>query len=191
MLWPFSSTTEGGLTHIASESARSAIVLSECVDGTRCDALTAISCSLLQTLVRDCTGALLRQYAYAPVAPAALPWLYPLLEDLFVRCAARLGCRLIGIAEEARLQTYGPGGHVDWHHDAHCIVAYERKVSLSIQLSPSEAYRGGDLEFRDLELNGCDARARGSAIAFPSQAVHRVSAVIHGARSSLVAWAYG
>ena len=87
------------------------------------------------------------------------------------------------------------GGKYDWHEDifwADHHKAYHRKISMSIQLSNSFDYKGGDLEFKDIEGMDTDAmRLQGSAILFPSYLSHRVTPVTEGTRYSLVAWMEG
>ena len=87
-------------------------------------------------------------------------------------------------------------GHYDWHLDviSDGPVSYDRKLSMSIQLSPSTSYVGGDLQFYDSGSGGLPAdeiRSRGTVIAFPSFMPHRVTPVTQGKRLSLVAWMEG
>jgi predicted 2-oxoglutarate/Fe(II)-dependent dioxygenase YbiX len=81
-------------------------------------------------------------------------------------------------------------GHYTWHTDF-ADVRPLRKISVSVQLSRSEDYEGGDLEVlfsnSPLRLD----RERGSFIAFPSFMLHRVTPVTRGTRWSLVAWILG
>lgn len=81
-------------------------------------------------------------------------------------------------------------GFYDWHTDF-ADLAPNRKISITVQLSKPEDYDGGDLElFFRSPPNKMD-RSRGSFIAFPSFAVHRVTPVTRGTRWSLVAWVSG
>lgn len=81
-------------------------------------------------------------------------------------------------------------GFYDWHPDF-SEFASGRKISFSVQLSRSEDYEGGDLEllFRGQPYQA--ERARGTLIAFPSFALHRVTPVTRGTRWSLVSWISG
>jgi predicted 2-oxoglutarate/Fe(II)-dependent dioxygenase YbiX len=81
-------------------------------------------------------------------------------------------------------------GFYGWHTDF-ADIAPQRKISISVQLSRSEDYGGGDLEllFRGQPYQA--ERARGTLIAFPSFALHRVTPVTRGTRWSLVAWICG
>lgn len=89
----------------------------------------------------------------------------------------------------ARYDGDTAGGY-DWHTDFGPLEQ-TRKLSLSVQLSRSSDYLGGDLEF-DISSEPTRAgRDKGLAIAFPSFVRHRVAPVVKGARYSLVAWING
>jgi PKHD-type hydroxylase len=82
-------------------------------------------------------------------------------------------------------------GHYDWHIDLGTGRFSRRKLSLTVQLSPADAYDGGDLEFHLRGLDRARMRQQGSLIAFPSFHEHRVTPVTRGERFSLVAWVDG
>jgi PKHD-type hydroxylase len=81
-------------------------------------------------------------------------------------------------------------GFYNWHTDF-ADARPLRKISVSIQLSRSEDYEGGDLELLDGNSPLPLERARGAFIAFPSFILHRVTPVTRGTRWSLVAWILG
>lgn len=112
--------------------------------------------------------------------------------------------------------------HYDWHIDSHLTarpVPFDRKVSVSIQLSDSEDYTGCDLTFpgwdtmfenakndKEQEMVGIDLvkgapilysdaqkllRQKGTAIFFPSMFAHRVTPIESGERFALVCWLQG
>ena len=83
-------------------------------------------------------------------------------------------------------------GHYDWHHDVNWNGqdGMDRKLSLTIQLSDSDDYGGGNFEFDEIKTN-VDFKPQGTVIIFPSYFRHRVSPVTFGTRRSLVAWYYG
>lgn len=94
-----------------------------------------------------------------------------------------------------------PGDHFVWHIDNGLAAAPfgTRKLSFSVQLSPPDAYRGGDLEFA-LYSEGYGAhnaaqaeaaRQQGTLILFPAFHLHRVSPVTEGTRDALVGWLHG
>lgn len=99
---------------------------------------------------------------------------------------------LDGIDEELQLAAYGPGYYYDWHIDrGRGATAGRRKLSLSVQLSPPDAYMGGALT---LNANGRPfqvPRDQGTAIVFAAHTIHRVAPVVSGLRHSLVTWVHG
>lgn len=99
---------------------------------------------------------------------------------------------IFGITERIQLARYDGAdrGFYTWHTDF-SDLAPRRKLSMSVQLSRSENYEGGDLEllFRDAPYR--TDRSRGALIAFPSFALHRVTPVTAGERWSLVSWISG
>ena len=103
-----------------------------------------------------------------------------------------LGVDIGGVEGNIQLARYDSSdqGFYDWHTD---FAGYRplRKISISIQLSRSEDYDGGDLELFFLNQPQKAERARGALIAFPSFVLHRVAPVTRGTRWSLVAWVLG
>ena len=85
-------------------------------------------------------------------------------------------------------------GFYGWHQDINwCNSEFHRKISITIQLSNSEDYEGGDLEletgWEDVPLS--TIRKQGTMIFFPSFVSHRVTPVTKGLRKSLVVWITG
>jgi PKHD-type hydroxylase len=97
------------------------------------------------------------------------------------------------------------GGQFYKSHIDICIAGWvhsQRKLSLTVQLSPPESYEGGDLllfgDKNDMILNQQNfltnlqqRRQFGAAIIFPSFLEHEVTPVTKGTRHSLVAWMEG
>jgi len=85
----------------------------------------------------------------------------------------------------------GENGKYDWHMDIGKGSISTRKLSMSIQLSDSSEYEGGDLEFM-IHRNIIKApRDKGAVIFFPSYLTHRITPVTSGKRQSLVTWFHG
>ena len=81
--------------------------------------------------------------------------------------------------------------HYDWHTDTGPNMNY-RKISLTIQLSNTDEYSGGEFELeRGGILDTPKYREKGHAIMFPSILRHRVLPVTSGIRKSLVVWIAG
>jgi PKHD-type hydroxylase len=82
-------------------------------------------------------------------------------------------------------------GHYDWHTDTGHGGSSTRKISVSVQLTDSDKYEGGNLE---VNCNGQvqqGVKEKGSISLFPSYALHRVSPVTSGERWVLVIWIHG
>jgi PKHD-type hydroxylase len=85
----------------------------------------------------------------------------------------------------------GKNGQYDWHMDFSGGPSSTRKLSMSIQLSDSSEYEGGDLELM-MHRNIIKApRDKGTVIFFPSYITHRVTPITSGTRHSLVSWFHG
>jgi len=90
-------------------------------------------------------------------------------------------------------------GHYDWHQDiGPGELPSRRKISITIQLSDSDDYEGGELQMcygGDGKGNLVDSvtcpRGSGVSVLFPSYMLHRVSEVKKGTRKSLVLWVGG
>jgi len=101
---------------------------------------------------------------------------------------------LIGITHELQLLHYKSDefqGHYDWHVDHGTGNAATRKLSISIMLSPEDAYEGGDLVVNNngVIINSC--REQGSINMFPSYMLHKVTPVTKGERWVVVSWING
>ena len=88
--------------------------------------------------------------------------------------------------------TAEQGGHYGWHHDVHWNgqAAFDRKLSVTVQLSGADEYEGGDFEFDEVKTNA-DFRSKGTVLVFPSYLRHRIHPVTSGTRRALVAWFFG
>ena len=84
-------------------------------------------------------------------------------------------------------------GHYDWHEDVlwESDRMYDRKLSVTVQLSDPDDYEGGEFQFKEGEQPPSTCREKGTILVFPSYLVHRVTPVTKGTRKSLVAWFEG
>jgi PKHD-type hydroxylase len=85
-------------------------------------------------------------------------------------------------------------GHYGWHQDIGPGPMSKRKVSITVQLSDTDEYEGGDLElFKGGDPNQADKAPRGKGVVFifPSFMMHRVTPVTKGTRRSFVLWVGG
>ena len=120
-------------------------------------------------------------------------WIYDRIQQITMTInAMAYRFDLSGFSERIQYSVYhgSEGGHYDWHVD-HGPLVTRRKLSLSLQLTDSSHYEGGDLQFLAGSNIESAPRDRGMLIAFPSYGVHRVAPVTAGTRKSLVIWITG
>ena len=98
---------------------------------------------------------------------------------------------LTGLEQGLQFTRYeAPGEHYDWHIDKGYMTA-PRKLSVSLQLSDPNDYKGGEFEMSFGRKPVKVSKERGLAVLFPSYVLHRVRPVTEGTRYSLVAWISG
>lgn len=91
----------------------------------------------------------------------------------------------------------GGGGKYDEHMDlitgdnATPDMTVPRKLSLSLILSDSSEYTGGEFEFNAGGGKHISEQKRGRVLLFPSFILHAVKPIITGQRRSIVAWVLG
>tara|TARA_B100001996_G_scaffold277672_1_gene218205 strand:+ start:79 stop:672 length:594 start_codon:yes stop_codon:yes gene_type:complete len=104
--------------------------------------------------------------------------------------------------ELAQLTRYTVGHHYHTHRDfgpPRDDQTHTRKLSLSLQLSDSDEYDGGDIL---MDMSGWTdnpndsqfksmSRSKGSVIVFDSRTPHKVTPITRGTRYSLVKWYHG
>ena len=128
-------------------------------------------------------------------------WLYQRLMDMAAEANDALWkFDLVSAPENIQYTEYyaHENGHYDWHQDiGPGDLGSKRKVSITIQLSESDEYEGGELQItsggdtsNDWGAQTCP-RGGGVAVLFPSYMMHRVSPVTKGTRRSLVLWVGG
>ena len=95
---------------------------------------------------------------------------------------------------------YKKGQHYQWHRDIYPpevdgpYPGLIRKLSMVVQLSNFEDYKGGILQIKNMDgkiepIEGF--KDKGDMIIFPSFYLHRIKAVTEGTRHSLVCWFMG
>ena len=111
-------------------------------------------------------------------------------------------------SESCQFTIYKKNQYYDWHCDS-WDKPYDdegptkgkiRKLSVTVSLSDSEEYQGGELEFDFRNFDPDKKRntrvckeilPKGSLVVFPSFVWHRVCPVVKGTRYSLVIWNLG
>lgn len=105
--------------------------------------------------------------------------------------------------------SYKPGQYYHWHRDDGVTTlpsktgdkaedfildntSTVRKLSVTVQLSSWEDYKGGEVQFIDDSGNTFFApKERGTIIVFDSRVKHRCRKVVEGERKSIVGWVVG
>lgn len=85
-------------------------------------------------------------------------------------------------------------GKYDWHHDVdwNGNSAFDRKISVVVQLSDPNEYEDCDFHFNEVPNPDPEViRKKGTVICFPSYLQHQVTEITKGTRYSLVAWFEG
>ena len=86
-------------------------------------------------------------------------------------------------------------GYYNWHIDTfwHNNMAYDRKISVIIQLTDGNEYEGGDflIDPQYPQPPKHLMRMKGTVFAFPSFIQHTVTPVTAGTRKSFVTWIEG
>lgn len=122
-------------------------------------------------------------------------WLYEKLMDMATTANDEIWkFNLISAPELIQYTEYydSAEGHYDWHQDIGPGIGSQRKVSLTVQLSESDEYEGGNLEMWSGGDNVAVAeRGAGVVFIFPSYMMHRVTKVTKGTRRSFVLWVGG
>ena len=134
-----------------------------------------------------------RDIAYIDPKPHS-KWLYDLLFPLALEANKNLFHFDIDIVTDAIHYVIYPedGGHLDWHMDVGAFGVNKRKLAMTVQLSDSSDYEGGDFQIWMGGKNYITVpREKGDVIIFPSFCMHRVTPITRGERRCLVFWTGG
>lgn len=138
-------------------------------------------------------GAYARRCSYAWMEPGLTSaWIYERVAAAIVEANASYRFDLLGMMDPLQFTRYDAHSRdeIGWHVDCGEGPNTTRKLSLTVQLSPPEAYDGGDLEF--LALPGASfMRHQGAGVVFPALLAHRVAPITRGTREALVAFFNG
>lgn len=122
-------------------------------------------------------------------------WLYSKIVNLSAEANSSLWNFDLNAADELIQYTEyhsSENGHYTWHTDFGPDYMSHRKISITIQLSDTDEYTGGDLQLWTGGNEPLTApRGKGVMVLFPSYMLHRVSPVTEGIRKSLVLWVGG
>lgn len=127
------------------------------------------------------------------------PWLY---ERLAVRVKSAndqyYRFDLVGLTEPVQLLRYTAAktadekpGHYGWHQDFGAGYMANRKLSVVVQLSQPETYKGCRLRMMSHFEQEVPYVGQGEAVMFPSWTPHHVTPIEEGVRYALAIWVHG
>ena len=140
------------------------------------------------------------------------PWIYDILNPFIHAANKQAGWNFQwDWNEPSQFTVYNKNQFYGWHcdqlstpyNDTNTEFPQEnfnnkyRKLSLTLQLTPSSEYKGGDFQFKwfdygKVKINQLkNGRELGTLIIFPSFIWHQVTPVTEGTRQSLVNWSIG
>ncbi len=126
------------------------------------------------------------------IRPGANDWIYDRLAQACMQLNTnRYKFEITGFQTELQLANYEGNGFFDWHMDFGAGDISNRKLSITVQLSSPDEYEGGELQFMINQNVITAPKDKGTAIIFPSFALHRVTRVTKGSRKSIVGWIAG
>ncbi|HET7818130.1 MAG TPA: 2OG-Fe(II) oxygenase [Bacteroidia bacterium] len=126
------------------------------------------------------------------IKPGVNDWIYNKLGEACQQINLnRYKFDITGFQTELQLANYEGNGFFEWHMDFGAGAISNRKLSITVQLSSPDEYEGGELQFMINQNIFTAPKEKGTAIIFPSFALHRVTPVTKGSRKSIVGWIAG
>lgn len=126
------------------------------------------------------------------IKPGGNDWIYDRLAQASIQANTnRYKFDVLGFQTELQLANYSDNDFFEWHMDFGAGDISNRKLSISVQLSDEDEYEGGELQFMINQNIITAPKEKGTAIIFPSFALHRVLPVTRGNRMSIVGWIAG
>jgi len=123
-----------------------------------------------------------------------IDWVFRRVTDITLNLNERFfKFDLFGLNEGFQFTNYeAPSGKYGKHVDRG-MNSTVRKLSISIQLTNPEEYKGGELNLYDGDDKDAIVmdKTQGTLILFPSYVLHEVMPVTKGERNSLVTWVTG
>lgn len=99
---------------------------------------------------------------------------------------------LLGIIDQdfPQLFKYSKDEYYDWHIDLN-VMTPSRKITFIINLSDPADYKGGNIEFLNIDTTGANVEEQGACLVFPSYMPYRITPVTEGTKYILVGHVHG
>ena len=121
-----------------------------------------------------------------------LDWVFRKITDIVLNLNDRFfQFDLHGLNEGLQFTNYKAPSNKYGKHIDRSFDTLIRKLSLSIQLTDPDEYKGGELFLYENEKGTEMKKEQGTLVLFPSYILHEVKPVIKGERNSLVSWVTG
>lgn len=118
-------------------------------------------------------------------------WIYQKIYKIALDSNQFYNFNLNYFGEDLQFAKYSVGDFYGFHEDIGSGYNSLRKLSLIINLSDPNTYKGGGLEFFAGGKTQKTCKKLGCVIIFPSFVPHRVTKVLRGERFSLTSWIHG
>ena len=121
-----------------------------------------------------------------------LEWVFRRITDVVLNLNSKyFDFDIFGLNEGLQFTNYkAPSDKYEKHIDRSLNILV-RKLSLSIQLTDPNEYKGGELILYEDEKGTEMKKEQGTLVLFPSWILHEVKPVTKGERNSLVSWVTG
>ena len=121
-----------------------------------------------------------------------LEWVFKKITDIVLNLNSRFfNFDIFGLNEGLQFTNYKAPSNKYGKHIDKGLDNVIRKLSLSIQLTNSKEYEGGELFLYEDEKGIEMKKEQGTLILFPSYILHEVKPITKGERNSLVSWVTG
>lgn len=99
---------------------------------------------------------------------------------------------LLGIIDQdfPQVYKYDAESFYDWHSDL-TPNAPSRKLTFIINLNDSSEYKGGEIEFLNMNTDSVDLSEQGTCLVFPSYIAYKINKVTEGTKHIIVGHVHG
>ena len=99
---------------------------------------------------------------------------------------------MLGIIDQdfPQVYRYDAESFYEWHSDL-TPNAPSRKLTFIINLNNSSEYKGGEIEFLNMNTEGVDLSEQGTCLIFPSYITYKINKVTEGTKHIIVGHVHG
>jgi hypothetical protein len=116
-------------------------------------------------------------------------WLYGRIFKIFEYANQVYKIPALVMIERIAYIEYNENDFQDWYAELDMGIPFSsRKLSVCINISGSDDYRGGTMEFMTSNIPYPVSRAHGAAVISPTYLLRKVDTITKGKRKQLIAW---